>query len=116
MKHLSLQAREAIVEKALKSNGQSLTEIANSNNIGYSTLQRWLKDYRNKAQSSSSRSVCSKAQVSPAERFQHLTSTSNLDSSALGAYCRENGLYSFQLKQWKEEFMKKIRIKNHNKA
>ena len=31
--------------------------------------------------------------------------TASLDESTLGAYCREQGIYSFQLKTWKEAFM-----------
>lgn len=46
-----------------------------------------------------------KPKSAKAGRFKYLLATSNLDASALGAYCREHGLYSFQLKQWAEEFM-----------
>jgi len=42
---------------------------------------------------------------SASERLTHLLSSSSLDESSLGHYCREKGLYSFQLTQWKEEFM-----------
>ena len=43
---------------------------------------------------------------SSAERFQHLMVTAPLDAVAVGAYCREKGLYSSQLQQWKDDFMK----------
>ncbi|CAM4430161.1 MAG: hypothetical protein LEGION0398_MBIBDBAK_01336 [Legionellaceae bacterium] len=31
--------------------------------------------------------------------------TATLDEAAIGAYCREQGIYHFQLTQWKETFM-----------
>lgn len=105
MKHLSLQAQQSIVEKALSRNGQSLAEIAQSHNIGYSTLQRWMAQYRNGEQKTNGHGACSKSKTDPVERFQHLVATADLDEATLGAYCRKHGLYSFQLKQWKEEFM-----------
>lgn len=40
-----------------------------------------------------------------AEQLEHLLATSRLDDVKIGAYCREHGLYSFQLQQWKNEFM-----------
>lgn len=107
MKHLSLQAQQAIVKKALNRKGQSLVEIAESHNVGCSTLQKWIKRYRENDQNGSNNSAHSKVIISRAECFKHLVATSNLDESALGAYCRKHGLYSFQLKQWKEEFMAK---------
>ncbi len=107
MKRLSSQARQMIVEKALGRKGQPLTEVAESHNIGYSTLQKWIKRYRDNAQDNGDKGVRSKTKINQADQFKHLVAISNLDESALGAYCREHGLYSFQLKQWKEEFMGK---------
>ena len=31
--------------------------------------------------------------------------SAHLDEVALGAYCRKHGLYSFQLDEWKKEFL-----------
>jgi transposase len=40
--------------------------------------------------------------------------TASLDDVAVGVYCRERGIYSFQLKQWKETFMtQKVIDKKH---
>lgn len=107
MKHLSEQAQQVIVKKAINRNGQSLLSIAKSNNIGYSTLQKWITRYRNSEQSDTVKTTGSNSKINHVERFQHLVSTSTLDEPALGAYCRKHGLYSYQLKQWKDEFMSK---------
>lgn len=107
MKHLSEQAQQVIVKKAINRNGQSLLAIAKSSNIGYSTLQKWIKRYRNSDQFDTVKTTDSNSKINHVERFQHLVSTSTLDEAALGAYCRKHGLYSYQLKQWKDAFMSK---------
>lgn len=105
MSKLSTEAKLAIVEKVLARDGRSAKEIATSHNIGYSTLQKWVKKIQNGGIIDSKKSVKNNQSLSLSERFQHLVATASLDESATGAYCRENGLYGVQLAQWKEEFM-----------
>jgi transposase-like protein len=104
MKQLSQEAKQTIVEKALTSNEQSIREIAVLHNVGYSTLQKWMRKHR--ASHSATNIPQMASQLTAAERFQHLMATASLDEIAIGAYCRQQGLYSHQLEQWKEAFMK----------
>jgi hypothetical protein len=105
MVHITAEAKEQIVKKALGEGIGTLKEVAKLNNIGYSTLGRWLRAYR----ASSSARVDSRPQsrkaISRSEKLGHLLSTASLDEAGLGAYCRGQGLYSVELAQWKEEFM-----------
>jgi len=106
MKRLSEEAKKSIVEKALTRNGKGLSEIASLHNIGYSTLQKWIIKYKTGvADSRNSNKSSVNSQITRSEQLQHLLATSKLDEIALGAYCREHGLYSFQMQQWKNEFM-----------
>lgn len=106
MKHLRQEVKEAIAEKALNRKDKTLVEIANENNIGLSTLQRWVQRYSEGGTlNTKGISASTVATLSRAEQFKHLLATSKLDDVGLGAYCRERGLYSFQLQQWKNEFM-----------
>lgn len=105
MSKLSTDAKLAIVEKVLLKDGRSAKEIAKSHNIGYSTLQKWMKKIQNGGVIDSKRSVKQGQSLSLPERFRHLVATAALDETAVGIYCRENGLYAVQLTQWKEEFM-----------
>jgi transposase-like protein len=108
MTRLSEEAKKSIVEKALAKDGKSLTEIALLHNIGYSTLQKWIFNYKHEIGiSKNSYKAQLNIQLTRSEQFQHLLATSTLDETALGAYCREHGLYSFQMQQWKKEFMSK---------
>ncbi len=97
MKSLTEAAKKTIVEKALNRKDQTLTEIAKLNNVAISSLARWIKQYKGE-------SVSTKP-LSREKRFEHLMVSANLDEVALGAYCRKHGLYSFQLDEWKKEFL-----------
>lgn len=106
MRKLSPDAIKAIVEKALNRKEQTLTEIAKSYNIGLSTLSKWSRKYKAGGIIVPLVNISSSAQATnAAERFKHLMATSSLDDTGVGVYCREQGLYSFQLQQWKTEFM-----------
>ena len=106
MRKLSADAIKSIVEKALNRKDQPLIEIAKLNNVGLSTLQKWIRKYKAGGTVVSTEKVRSPNGVlSAAERFKHLLATSTLDDTGVGGYCREQGLYSFQLQQWETEFM-----------
>lgn len=97
MKSLTEAAKKAIVEKAISRKDQSLTEIAQLHNVAISSLARWIKQYKKE-------STVTK-ELSREKKFEHLMASGHLDEVALGAYCREHGLYSFQLDEWKKEFL-----------
>lgn len=108
MTRLSEAAKKSIVEKALSKNSKSKAEIASLHNIGYSTLQKWIFKYKHEMGIiKNSNKPAGNIQLTNSEKFQHLLATSMLDEIAVGAYCREHGLYSFQMQQWKNEFMSK---------
>lgn len=105
MTRLSLEAKEAIVAKALASNA-SLKDLAKKNGIGYSTLQKWLCQVRDTGSVQTGR--CGRLPIGQGQipPLQHLLATAELDDEAIGAYCREQGIHSFQLKEWQEHLMK----------
>lgn len=105
MQELSISAKQVIIEKALAKDGRTLRAIATSHNIGLSTLSRWLKFYRENGIIKNQKDGKVSQNFSIPERLQHLLATASLDETSLGVYCREKGIYSFQLKEWKEAFM-----------
>ena len=105
MNKLSTEAKQAIVEKVLAKDGRTKGEIAKAYNIGYSTLSKWIKKYRDYGTINVHKSGSNNQALSASERFQHLIATAALDKAAIGVYCRENGLYSFKLTEWKAAFM-----------
>lgn len=107
MSKLSTEAKQAIVEKVLARDGRTVKEIAEANNIGYSTLFKWVRKSLNGVIVNSKKPGKNNQPLSISERFQHLMATASLDETATGIYCRENGLYAVQLTQWKNAFMTK---------
>lgn len=105
MHKLSAEAKQAIIDKVLARDGRTVREIAELHNIGYSTLQTWIRKGRNDDIIDSVKPVKNNQALSLSERFNHLMSTASLDETAVGIYCREHGLYAIQLTQWKETFM-----------
>lgn len=107
MTTISEAGKQAIVKKALTRNGQTLHEIAESNNIGYSTLHRWIKTFSSEGKiiANHVKKISVNAPITPVERFRHLQATQGQESAKVGAYCREHGLYPHQLSQWEAEFM-----------
>jgi transposase len=117
MSRLSKDAIEAIVLKSLSRGTESLRSFAKSNNVGFSSLKRWTSNYREgKPLLAGKPHTGPKSTRKNVERFNHILATSGLDEVSLGAYCREHGLYSHQLTEWRESFMsnqQQQKITNH---
>ena len=107
MKRIPLELKESIIQKVLmeQGKGRTLRELADLHQIGYSTLHKWLKRSKDEASSKPLQKPTTPSKVSAAERFKHVLATASLDEKALGVYCREQGLYSHQIQQWKDSFM-----------
>jgi transposase-like protein len=105
MRQLTQEAKKAIVEKALNRKDQNLADVANIHNVGLSTLSKWIRKYKDSDLTACNQSTIPSGQFTRAEQFEHVIAASSLDEVDTGVYCRERGLYSFQLQQWKNEFM-----------
>ena len=115
MIRLSRQAKDNLVKKALSNKHQSVQEIAILNNVGYSSLQKWIREHQVGQLNPLNKHFSLTAQLTRSTQLRHLLATANLDEIALGAYCRREGLYSFQLQQWKDEYMTQDIIKKTKK-
>ena len=105
MTRLSSEAKESILRQALNKKGKSLVEIAHMNNIGYSTLQKWLRKRREGGTVETSKPINTSKAPDTAAQLTHLLATSQLDETELGVYCRRHGIYSHQLTHWKTDLM-----------
>ncbi len=105
MAHLSSDGKQAIILKAVNRGNTPLRDIATANNVGLSTLQRWLNAYQAGNVPWKLTSV-KPHPLTPHEMQQHISATEGLQSVAKSAYCRQHGLYSHEVDQWKEELKK----------
>lgn len=107
MNKFSLEMKENLIKKVLTKKGESVAEIAKLSNVGLSTLSRWVKKSREESKIVVSKVKEERSKIySAAQRLEVLLETAKLTEVELGAYCRRHGLYSFQLAEWKSEFMK----------
>jgi transposase-like protein len=106
MIRISHDAKQAIIKKVLSKNGQTVAEIAKENNIGLSTLGKWVKSCKTEHSIAEKNQGANTSASTLADRFKHLQATFGQDSGMVGAYCRQHGLYPHQLTQWEADFMK----------
>jgi transposase len=107
MNKFSVEIKENVIKKVLNRKGQSIAEIAKLSNVGLTTVRTWLKESRKESEIVVSKVKEERSKIySAAQRLEMLLETAKLTEIELGAYCRSHGLYSFQLTEWKNEFMK----------
>ena len=100
-------AKVEILKALNRRPGVTLDSVAKANNIGVSTLGKWLAHRRKMG-------ITSSASSNTRENWlNHLLNTKNMDDVSLGTYCRKHGIYSHQLADWKNELMSP---KTHDKA
>lgn len=102
MKYISQATKETLVRKALSQPHVKLKEFAKLNNIGYSSLTKWIKQ-----QKTTTTKLSSNQKVTRKEQIKHVLATSGLNENELGSYCREQGLYASQIEIWKKELINK---------
>lgn len=107
MIRISRDTKQAIIKKVLSKNGQTVAEIAKENNIGLSTLGKWVKSCKTEHSiGGKNQGAFDTSAPTLADRFKHLQATFGQDTGMVGAYCRKHGLYAHQLSQWEADFMK----------
>lgn len=101
------------VEKALSRGDHiTLSEIANSLDIGASTLSKWIVKASNNefdtVSSSEINNMCKDKRPqdwTQEERLNLVISCGSLAAEALNEYCREQGVYPHHVQQWKQDFI-----------
>lgn len=115
------------VEKALsRPDGTTLAEITDSLGIGHSTLNKWIVKSRN--QQSGSNSEHDSASIggvkkekrpqdwSQEERLEMVIACGSLDEAAMNQLCRERGVYSHHVAQWKKDFISGVTANERSDA
>lgn len=101
----SEEFKTRVVKKAQKrAEGESLKFIADSENVGLSTLTRWLKEARTQAGVETPIAKRPK-DWGQAERFAALMASSSLQDDELQRFCRHQGIFEHNLNTWKNEFL-----------
>jgi len=105
--HHSPEFKEQALLKARHRGTRSVQSVAGELNMSPGTLKRWLQDSGKAGELAPGASVAldgPAASWSPSQRLTALQESYALSDAALGAWCRERGLFEHQLKQWRDAF------------
>ncbi len=100
----SVGFREKMIEEGLHS-GKTLRVLAEEFGIGYSTLGKWLRDYRNTGVQPLVNKEKRPRDWTVEERFEALLETGQLNEEEIGRWCREHGVHTHQLSRWRQDAM-----------
>ncbi len=95
--------KEQAVQKALTRDGVSIKTIAQELNIGYSTLQKWIRDYKTVTGNTEHQRP---SDWSRKQQLQALLDTASMEAEQCHQYCREKGVFPHHLETWRESFIK----------
>jgi transposase-like protein len=102
---ISVEQKLAIIQKVLLNPERKLKALAEENNVGYSTLQKWLKQHKDGTLKESATRARRPQDWTRAERLQAVLHCETLTGETLGAYCRQQGLYPSHITEWKTALM-----------
>jgi transposase-like protein len=96
--------KQAMVQKMSGPTPKSATALAAEVGISQSTLSRWLRDCGRFGKTGGGMSTKRRLQNwSAEEKFQAVFTYEGLAEDERGKYLREQGLYSVDIEQWREE-------------
>jgi transposase len=103
-KKFSTEFKEQAVKKVLqRKENESIKDIAQSQNVGLSTLTRWLQESRTKMPVDKCQSKRPNDWTKE-EKWQALMASNGLQSNELQHFCRHQGIFEHHLERWKNEF------------
>lgn len=103
MKRFTDGFKEQAIQKALLRGSINLENIAMDLGVGYSTLQKWMRQHRLVSNNMTTEKTPNNWTTE--ERFTALMETHAMDESKTSRYCREKGLYAHHLVAWRQDFM-----------
>jgi transposase-like protein len=104
-KTYSSEFKEQALRKARERGDRTLPHIAQELNLSLGTLKNWLKE-SGATQGHALPTNTPASTWNAAQRLSALLESHALKDQALHAWCRENGLFEHQLRQWQSEFCK----------
>lgn len=103
-KKFSTEFKEQAVKKVLqRKENESIRDIAKSQNVGFSTLTKWLQESRSKMPVEKFQSKRPNDWTKE-EKWEALMASNVLQAEELQHFCRHQGIFEHNLEQWKNEF------------
>lgn len=89
-----------VLAKAFAPNPPRIVELSQEFNIPVGTLYTWIFNMRNKQKSSIPKRTNDK---SAEDKLQAVIDTASMSEQERGAYCREYGIYTHHLDEWRKQ-------------
>lgn len=98
--------KEQAVQKALSRGTMSLKTIAQELGVGYSTLQKWIRIYKNMSSETNIKMSQRPQDWTKEGQFQALLDTGVMNAEQRSQYCREKGIFAHHLDEWRQYFIR----------
>ncbi len=95
--------KEQAVQKAFTRGSKNLEQLAQELNVGYSTLQKWIRDYKTVNHKSPNNKR--PQDWTREQQLQAIIDTAEFKVEHRSEYCREKGLYPHQIDEWRLSFL-----------
>lgn len=104
--------KRSMVTKLLQLNGPSVLELSNKYKISKSVLYKWLKQHNSNINNKKEQNIVPVVTIPKKLEYNYNTAegklkaiieTASLTEEEVGIYCREKGIYSTELNQWKQQ-------------
>lgn len=105
-KNYSPAFMESALQKVYNRGDQTIAEVAEQLNINKYTLKSWMRNHQ--SLKTVSQQTPPSQQWSAEQRLLALHESHGLSVEALNAWCREQGLFTHQLTQWRQAFCEPV--------
>lgn len=107
--HYSPAFKEAALQKAFNRGDLTIAQLAAELNLNVYTLKNWMRNSRSSTTPSPTSTSTPSSSPLPKpwtaeQRLTALNESHGLSGEALSAWCREQGLFTHQLIEWKQAF------------
>jgi len=100
--------KEQAVQKALTRGSTNLKTLVQELNVGYSTLQKWIRDYKTVNSDTDKRQR--PKDWTREEQLQAIIDTSAMDENQRNQYCRKKGLFAHHIDAWRQNFLQTEKV------
>lgn len=100
----SQELRDAILRRILPPNNESIAKVAREEGIGEQTIRNWQAKARKEGMAAPGKDAVPD-DWSTQDKFLVVVETASMNESELAEYARKKGLYTEQIKAWKDACM-----------
>lgn len=101
-KRFSQEFKQAIVNKLLNRDQQTIEQFCEQNGLALSTVTRWQSECANVSRMNQKKN---KSKLSAENILKIISETYSLNEEELGLYLRKHGLHTAQISEWREDIL-----------